>query len=206
MLTMFSLQDIRQPLHSSFTAFFPVWRFQLPSGHAESGSGTRICRSFPHLSAGVFDSFPPTFDLRSAALVYVSAGADCEEEQQRWGGENHLGGKRQWPPGKWSRCEKDTGRLSFMSICAVGPHFTSPAGAAPHRGEAVCLPASGAFQGGQWQSSEWHRPWTQHRLVKSPQWESHQVANPRQVAKLIPTVSRVPEPILTLHFTAFEIR
>lgn len=169
---MFSLQDIRQPLHSSFTAFFPVWRFQLPSRHAESGSGTRISPSFPVWLSVFFWPFPRTCDLPSAALVYVSAGADCEEEQQRWGGENHLGGKRQRPPGKSSRGEQDAGRLALKSPCV-----TSSAGAAPHRGEAVCVPSSGVFQGGQRQSSEWHWLWTRHRWVKIPSVEESSSSN-----------------------------
>lgn len=70
-------------------------------------------KNFPKspCSAAVVFHTPLTFDLPPAALVYVGAGADRKEGQQRRGGENHLGGKRQRPPGEQSRRGEGAGRL-----------------------------------------------------------------------------------------------
>lgn len=43
----------------------------------------------------------------------------------------------------------------YFSSMLLFPAFALPAGAAPHWGEAVCLPAPGSFQGEQWQRSEY---------------------------------------------------
>lgn len=89
-VSMLSLQDIRQPLHSSFTAFFPVWRFQLPSGHAESGSGTRISPSFRVWLSLFLTLFPPLLTRRrqhlstSAQAQTVKKSSSDEVERIIW--------------------------------------------------------------------------------------------------------------------------